>query len=70
LGDKLTSSLIEYYITVEGPEPIQKLKHKIDYEHYIDKQIKPLADSVLVFYNLKFDDILKGNRQTSLFKFG
>jgi len=67
---KITSNIISYVMTVNGPEPIQNNKSKIDYEHYIDKQIKPLADSVLVFYNIKFDDILKGNRQTSLFKYG
>lgn len=67
LGDDLKSTLIEYVMTVEGPEPIQKLKHRIDYDHYIEKQIKPIADSVLAFYNQSFDDILKGSSQKTLF---
>jgi DNA polymerase II len=67
LGKDLKSNIIEYVLTVEGPEPIQKLKHKIDYEHYIAKQIKPIADSVLSFYNQSFDDILKGSSQKTLF---
>ncbi len=68
--DKLTSNIIKYVMTVNGPEPIQNIASKIDYEHYIEKQIKPLADSVLVFFNQKFDDILKGSKQTKLFGYG
>jgi DNA polymerase-2 len=67
---KLTSSIISYVMTTEGPEPIQKIEHKLDYEHYIDKQIKPIADSVLVFYDMNFDDMLKNSKQTNLFGFG
>jgi DNA polymerase-2 len=67
LGSELKSSIIEYVMTSGGPEPIQKQKHKIDYEHYIDKQIKPIADAILVFYNQNFDDIIKGSSQKTLF---
>lgn len=70
LGKELTSNIIEYVITKEGPEPIQKIKHKIDYEHYIEKQIKPIADAVLGFYSQSFDDIVKGSSQKTLFGFG
>ncbi len=69
LGDKLESNLIEYVMTTEGPEPIQKQTHQIDYEHYIKKQMKPIADAVLGFYNESFDDILTGSTQKSLFGF-
>ncbi len=69
LGKELRSNIIEYVITKEGPEPIQKQKHKIDYEHYIEKQIKPIADAVLGFYNQSFDDIIKGSSQKTLFGF-
>ncbi|MGV8171373.1 MAG: DNA polymerase II [Candidatus Woesearchaeota archaeon] len=65
--DKLTSNLIQYVMTVEGPEPIEKLKHKPDYEHYIEKQIKPIADTILFVYGKKFDDILKNSTQSNLF---
>ncbi|MEK6935037.1 MAG: DNA polymerase II [Nanoarchaeota archaeon] len=67
--DKLDSNIIEYYITTDGPEPKQKLKHKLDYDHYINKQIKPIAEMVLVFFKLNFDDILKGSKQTKLFNY-
>jgi DNA polymerase-2 len=65
--DHLTSSLIQYIMTVEGPEPLEKLTHKPDYEHYIDKQIKPIADTILFVYGKNFDDILKNSTQSSLF---
>src|SRR3989344_2620051 len=66
---KITSNIIEYVITTDGPEPIQNQKHKIDYDHYINKQIKPIADSVLCFYNVSFDDLLRSTTQHSLFDF-
>jgi DNA polymerase-2 len=69
LGKELRSNIIEYIMTKEGPEPIQKLKHKIDYEHYIEKQVKPIADAVLGFYDQSFDDIIKGSSQKTLFGF-
>ncbi len=64
---KLESNLIEYYITVNGPEPIQLKKHKIDYNHYIEKQIKPIATQVLDLFGKDFDDIIKGSKQAKLF---
>jgi DNA polymerase-2 len=66
---KLTSNQIQYVITVEGPEPIEKLKHKPDYEHYIDKQIKPIADTILSVYGQSFSDIMKNSTQSSLFNY-
>jgi DNA polymerase II len=67
---KLTSSIISYVMTTDGPEPLQNITHPLDYEHYIEKQIKPIADSVLVFYDTNFDDLMKNSKQTSLFGFG
>lgn len=64
--ETLQSNLIEYVMTTDGPEPIQKHSHPIDYEHYIKKQLGPVADLVLVLFNKKFEDIAKGSTQTSL----
>jgi DNA polymerase II len=69
LGDELDSSLIKYYITVNGPEPLQKHKSPIDYAHYIEKQIKPIADAILTFSGKNFDDIIMGRHQKSLMDF-
>jgi DNA polymerase-2 len=65
--DNLESNIIEYYITLEGPEPLQKLKHKLDYEHYIDKQIKPIAKTVLETLGVNFEEALSGSKQKTLF---
>ncbi|MCH7568706.1 MAG: DNA polymerase II [Nanoarchaeota archaeon] len=65
--DKLDSNIIRYYITTDGPEPIQKLKHKIDYKHYIEKQIKPIASTILFFFDRDFDEIIATSKQTKLF---
>jgi DNA polymerase-2 len=65
--DVLEGNVIEYYITTEGPEPIQKLRHKLDYEHYIDKQIKPLANQVLILFGKDFDELFEKGKQTKLF---
>ncbi|MBI2452316.1 DNA polymerase II [Candidatus Pacearchaeota archaeon] len=65
--EKLESNVIEYYITLDGPEPIQKLKHKIDYEHYIEKQIKPIANQILSLFDKNFDDLAQKSKQAKLF---
>ncbi len=65
--DKLESNIIEYYQTTQGPEPIQKLRHKIDYDHYIEKQIAPIANQVLSLINKKFEDLAENSKQAKLF---
>ncbi|NQU98047.1 DNA polymerase II [Candidatus Woesearchaeota archaeon] len=64
---ELKSNIIEYVMTVNGPEPLELQKSRIDYEHYIEKQIKPLADTVLSFFDTNFDDIIKNSSQKTLF---
>ena len=61
--------VVEYYITSDGPEPRQALKHKLDYDHYVEKQIKPIADMILIFFNLNFEELIAGSKQTKLFSF-
>lgn len=56
---------IEYIMTVNGPEPKQYLSSAIDFDFYIDKQLAPIADSVLVFQSQTMDRIL--NKQIGLF---
>ena len=56
---------ISYFITVHGPQPEHYLTSAIDYKHYIDKQIKPVADAILPFVGLSFDEMVKD--QLSLF---
>src|SRR3989344_3053365 len=64
LLDKVESNMIEYYITENGPEPIQKHKHKINYRHYIEKQITPIADTILLFFNTSIKEITNSQQKT------
>tara|TARA_Y100000310_G_C20687729_1_gene820198 strand:+ start:1486 stop:3783 length:2298 start_codon:yes stop_codon:yes gene_type:complete len=66
---EIKSSKIEYLITMEGPEPKENLVHRIDYKHYIDKQIKPIANAILEFYGISFEEVIEGKKQKSLFEF-
>ncbi|MGF1805328.1 DNA polymerase II, partial [Aliivibrio sifiae] len=48
---------IEYIITTSGPEPIEYLRSPIDYDHYVEKQLKPIADGILPFIGLDFTQL-------------
>ena len=67
LLDVLEGNRIEYIVTTEGPEPLQKLKHKPDYDHYLEKQITPIANQILSLFGTSFDDVIKGSKQKTLF---
>ncbi|MGB0466770.1 MAG: DNA polymerase II [Pontibacterium sp.] len=49
---------VEYLITVQGAEPLEFRQSPIDYQHYIDKQIKPVADTILAFIGEDFDQLI------------
>ncbi len=48
---------IAYVITLNGAQPIEYQSCSLDYEHYIEKQIKPIAESILPFIGVSFTDI-------------
>jgi len=56
---------VEYVITVNGPEPVQKRRSPYDYQHYLERQLAPAADGILYFFETDFAR-LAGN-QMSLF---
>ncbi|MGB0662842.1 MAG: DNA polymerase II [Pontibacterium sp.] len=49
---------IAYVMTTKGAEPVENICSPLDYQHYIDKQIKPVADSILGFLGERFDDLV------------
>ncbi|WP_127714759.1 DNA polymerase II [Halobacteriovorax sp. HLS] len=55
---------IEYVMTMNGAYPAKLEYSNIDYDHYIEKQIRPLADSVLSNYDKSFDDLIIGDQLT------
>ncbi len=56
---------IDYVITTAGPEPVEYRDNPLDYDHYIERQLKPVADAVLPFIGLEFDALV--SRQAALF---
>jgi len=52
-------------MTSNGPEPIEYHASLLDYDHYIEKQIKPIADAILPFIGYDFDTII--SNQIELF---
>ena len=67
--ETVDSNIVEYVMTVDGPEPIQNIQHSIDYNHYVEKQLKPVSESILDVLGKKFNDILRGTTQASLSNF-
>jgi DNA polymerase II len=67
--ESISSNIIKYVMTTDGPEPVLDIKHQIDYEHYAKKQLKPIADSILEFFGLSFDEITAKSKQKKLFGF-
>ncbi|MCP5080258.1 MAG: DNA polymerase II, partial [Alphaproteobacteria bacterium] len=56
---------VRYVITHNGPEPIGALESLPDYQHYLDKQLAPVADGILQFMGTSFSDL--AGEQMSLF---
>ena len=59
--------VIAYLMTVAGPEPLGAHHSALDYEHYVDKQVRPVAEPVLALSGLDFDRVIGDDRQMALF---
>lgn len=59
---------IEYLITLNGPEPVAAQQSPLDYQHYIDKQLSPVADSILYFVEQSLAELV--DSQIPLFSGG
>ena len=64
---------ISYVITRNGPEPVGRYdidlamcQSPLDYRHYVDKQLTPVADSILHFLNESLGQLV--DQQLSLFQ--
>ncbi len=64
---RLRSRVVSYLITVAGPEPLDALEHVPDREHYVDKQVRPVAEPVLAALGLDFDRVVGDDDQLTLF---
>ncbi len=59
--------VIAYRMTLSGPEPVDGEKHEPDREHYVEKQVRPVAEPVLGALGLAFDQVIGDDRQMGLF---
>jgi len=59
--------LISYVVTTDGPEPLDNRRHPLDREHYVAKQVRPVAEPVLETLGLDFERVIGDSRQASLF---
>ncbi|VFQ46802.1 DNA polymerase II [Desulfoluna butyratoxydans] len=55
-----------YVMTLRGPVPVELPHPDLDYGHYIEKQLIPIFDAVMMFFGTSFHEIIHG-RQLSLF---
>ncbi|WP_447892254.1 DNA polymerase II [Pseudomonas marginalis] len=51
---------IRYVISVNGPEPLEVRQAPIDYDHYVTRQLQPVADAILPFVSDDFSTLVGG----------
>ncbi|PID45917.1 MAG: DNA polymerase II [Proteobacteria bacterium] len=56
---------IQYIMTLNGPEPLENISAPPDYQHYQEKQLRPVADSILHFLDTSFEQLTQ--RQMDVF---
>jgi DNA polymerase-2 len=66
--DHFDGRIVKYVMTTDGPEPVQKRSNAAyDYGHYSQKQLAPIADMVLRFFDLDYRSLIVGGKQLNLF---
>ena len=58
--------VIAYLITLAGPEPLDNQTAPPDREHYVHKQLRPVASPILATLGLKFEQVIGDDRQLRL----
>ena len=59
--------VVAYLVTRAGPEPLDNLTAEPDREHYLAKQVRPVAEPVLATLGLDFDQAIGDDQQEALF---
>lgn len=62
-----TGREIRYIMTAAGAEPLASRTFAIDHEHYVAKQVRPIAEPVLAVLGLEFDRVVGDDAQMDLF---
>ncbi|MGH8150970.1 MAG: DNA polymerase II [Steroidobacteraceae bacterium] len=58
---------VSYVVTTGGAEPLDNVRHPLDREHYVLKQVKPVAEPVLEALGLDFERVIGDTRQLDLY---
>ena len=59
--------LVSYVMTTAGAEPLDNRQHPLDREHYVEKQVRSVAEPVLETLGLDFERAIGDQRQAELF---
>jgi DNA damage-inducible DNA polymerase II (EC 2.7.7.7) len=51
---------IRYVMATSGPEPLEARSTPLDYDHYISRQLQPVADGILPFVGDDFATLITG----------
>ena len=62
--------LIAYVMTLAGPEPLDNVGAELDREHYVQRQVRPVAAPVLEALGLTFEQVIGDDTQLMLFPEG
>jgi len=62
-----TRGRVAYLMTTAGPEPARDRRSPLDYEHYVLKQVRAVADPVLALLGLDFAKLVGDDWQMALF---
>lgn len=59
--------VIRYIWTVVGPQPEEKVDAQIDYEHYVEKQLKPICRAFIQVLDVTIEELFSEDSQLWLF---
>lgn len=51
---------IDYVISTAGPDPLEARRAPLDYSHYLERQLRPVAEAILPFVGVRFDALIDG----------
>jgi DNA polymerase-2 len=60
--------IVSYVMTVAGPEPVDEVQNALDREHYVVRQVQPVAEPVLATLGLDFESVIGDRRQLDLLR--
>ena len=61
------SGLIRYVWTLDGPQPESRRSAAPDYEHYVQKQVRPIVESIAPYIGLQTENLFGAGGQLGLF---